>query len=91
MTTITFTVVRTRVRARCDDDCTWHVESPNELASLIERMLNANYGKDWRSKYYEPYPSFHRARAAAKELRGRVVADIAPPGMVGMPPLGQKD
>ena len=92
MTTITFPLGHhTRVRARCDDDATWHVESTHELSPQIERMLNALYGAEWRTADYEPYPSFHRARAAAKELKGVVVSNTPPLGMVEMPPLGQRD
>ena len=79
MTTITFPIGRRiRVRARCDDDATWHVESQHELGPYIEDMLNTYWGKDWRGDGYEPYGSFLRGRAAAKDLRGEVVA--APAG-----------
>ena len=68
--------------ATVDEKGVWVVNEGGDLpdADLLELFLNAAYGPTFTESDYEPYPSFLRARAVARDLNGKIIETNLPIG-----------
>ena len=68
------------VVATVNEKGVWTVDESYYLSDLIEMYLNSLYGPTFTEWDYEPYPSFLRARAVARNLNGKIIETNLPIG-----------